>query len=483
MSNVVVPIILAGGTGSRLWPLSRESYPKQFLNLLDDDKLSLLQKTYNRIKDLENLSKPIVICNEEHRFIVGDQMRKIKTEPLEIILEPSRRNTTPAITVAALKAIEYFKNSNKEPILLILSSDHQIQDIEKFKRSIRYSLKNAKKGKLIIFGVLPNFPSTGYGYIKSKNELNINQNEAEEVEKFIEKPDKELAKLLFSDKKYSWNSGMFVFKATEIIKEIQKYTPETFKNCQECLNKSIHDLDFLRLDKESFSKCSDISIDVSIFENTKKAFVLPLDCGWNDIGSWESLWDISKKDTNGNSIEGNVLVQKTKNSFIRTDGKLTVTIGLKDLIVIDTSDALFISNKKNSQDVKNIVSTLNNKGFIEGRKHKKIYRPWGYYLSLKEEKNWQIKKIEVNPGASLSLQKHRYRSEHWIVVQGKAKVQINSEIKLLSENESTYIPIGYKHRLSNPGQISLIMIEIQCGSYLGEDDIIRFEDKYGRDKN
>ena len=476
----IVPIILAGGTGSRLWPLSRKSYPKQFLNLLERDKNTLLQTTFKRIESLENLSNPIIICNEEHRFIVGDQMRQINIDPLSIILEPLGRNTAPAIAIAALKAIEYFKEDDIDPILLILSSDHHIEDINKFQNSIKQSIEESKKGNLIIFGVIPNYPSTGYGYIELEDSQ-ISQNfMARKVESFVEKPDLETAKSLFENKNFLWNSGMFVFKATEIIKEIDNFEPELIQNCKESLKNSLKDLDFLRIDRQYFEKCPNISIDISVFEKTKKAFVLPLDCGWDDFGSWDSLWNLSKKDKKGNSLKGRVITDKTKNSLIRSEERLIVSLGLENIIIIETRDALLVANKNKTQDVKKIVEQLNNKGYVEGKEHKIMHRPWGNYLSIQEGKNWQIKKINVYPGSELSLQMHYHRSEHWIVVQGTAKVQIDEEIKYLSENESTYIPLGSKHRLSNPGKIPLVLIEVQSGDYLGEDDIVRFEDIYGR---
>ena len=478
--NTIIPVILAGGSGSRLWPLSRESFPKQFLQLSDEDDNTLLQKTYKRIEDLENISKPIIICNEDHRFIVGDQMKKIKIKPSSIILEPSRRNTAPAITIAALKAIEDYKEENNDPILLILSSDHYIKEIDKFKKSIQKSIELALDGDLLIFGILPSYPATGYGYIKSKNNLKNKAFKANKVEEFIEKPNLNKAKLLIKDKNYTWNSGMFVCKASSILNELSKFSPDIVDNCKQCLRESKVDLDFLRLDEPSFSKCSNISIDIAVFEKTKKAYVIPLDCGWDDIGTWESLWNISKKDFDGNSIKGNVLSKETKNSLIRSDKKLLVSLGLKDVMIIDTKDALLVANKKFSQELKNIVSLVNDKKLKEGKEHKKIHRPWGSYESLEEGNSWQIKKIEVNPGASLSLQLHNHRSEHWIIVEGIAKVQIDKNSKLLSKNESIYIPAKSKHRLGNPGDIPLILIEVQTGDYLGEDDIIRFDDLYGR---
>ena len=481
--NKIVPIILAGGTGSRLWPLSRESFPKQFLKLTDDENYTLLQKTYKRIENLENLCKPIIICNEEHRFIVGDQMREIKAEPLAIILEPSRKNTAPAITIAAMKAIEYVKEENIDPVLLILSSDHYIENIELFRKSIQNSIELAVDGNLIIFGIIPSYPATGYGYIKAENQLRSDCFIANKVEKFIEKPDLKTAEILFKNKKYSWNSGMFVFQASTILEELSKFTSDIVENCEECLRRSKFDLDFLRLDESSFSRCPEISIDIAVLEKTQKAFVLPMDCGWDDIGNYESLWNISKKDLDGNTIRGNVIAKNTKGSLIRGEEKLLVSLGLKDIMIIDTKDALLVAKKSFSQEIKSIVSILNSKNLKEGKNHKKIYRPWGFYLSIEEGNGWQIKKIEVNPGASLSLQLHNKRSEHWIVVEGSAKVELNNKIKFLSKNESIYIPIQSKHRLINPNNSPLVLIEIQTGSYLGEDDIVRFHDVYGRIKN
>ena len=476
----IVPIILAGGSGSRLWPLSRKSYPKQFLSLVEGDKNTLLQRTYKRIKNLENLSNPIIICNEEHRFIVGDQMRKIKINPLSIILEPLGRNTAPAIAIAALKAIDYFKDGDLDPILLILSSDHHIENINKFHNSLIKSIEESKKGNLIIFGVVPTYPATGYGYIESKDPPISENIIARKVKSFIEKPTQETAKLLFESNKFLWNSGMFVFKATDIIEEIESHSPYIIENCKESLKNSIKDLDFLRLDRKTFEKCPDTSIDIAVFEKTKKAFVIPLDCGWDDIGNWESIWNLSKKDKNDNSLNGKIVTHDTIKSLIKSETRLVLTIGLENIIIIDTKDALLVANKKNAQDVKKLVQTLNREGYIEGKQHKLMHRPWGHYLSIEEGSNWQIKKIEVYPGESLSLQMHHHRSEHWIVVQGTARVEIDNQIKIISQNESAYIPLGSKHRLSNPGKMHLILIEVQSGDYLGEDDIIRFEDIYGR---
>ena len=478
----IIPIILAGGTGSRLWPLSRKSFPKQFLNLLED-KYTMLQTTYKRIENIDGICRPIVICNEEHRFIVGHQMRAINIEPLEIILEPEGRNTAPAITIAALKVLDIFKDTNIEPILLILSSDHQIKEIDKFQLVINKSIEEALKDNLIIYGVPPTYPSTGYGYIKSNNPFNYDGIHPIKVDEFVEKPDKETAKYLIRDKKYSWNSGMFLFKANAILNEIKKFSPELVKNCEKCLEKSKEDLDFLRLEEKSFKNCENISIDILVFEKTKKAFVIPLNCGWDDIGNWESLWKISKKDINGNSLKGRVLAQETKDSIIRSEDKLVVCIGLENIIVVETKDAVLVANSKSSQNVKNMVTLMKEKGFNESENHKIVYRPWGSFLSIEDGNTWQIKKINVNPEASLSLQMHFHRSEHWVVVTGTAKVEIGNHEKIIGPNESAYIPLGVKHRLSNPTKLPLTLIEIQSGSYLGEDDIKRFEDKYGREND
>ena len=479
-TNIIVPIILAGGTGTRLWPLSRRNFPKQFLNLLDEDEYTMLQKTYKRIENLDGICKPIIICSEEHRFIVGEQMKKISVDPSEIILEPEGRNTTPAITISALKALEQFSEKNIDPILLILSADHQIQDIGNFHLAIENSIEIGLRGDLAIFGVTPTYPATGYGYIKSEEKLNPNKYIASKVDCFVEKPDLSTASLLIKDKKYCWNSGMFLFKASSIINEIRNFNPDILKDCEKCLEKSTRDLDFLRLEKKSFINCENISIDIAVFEKTKKAFVMPLDCGWDDIGGWQSLWEVSKKDKVGNAVSGRVLIKDTKNSLIKSEEKLVVSIGLENIVIVETKDSVLVSSKNSSQSIKEMVSHMKEKGFDEAVIHKKVFRPWGSYLSIEEGETWQIKKIEVNPGASLSLQMHHKRSEHWVVVRGIAKVEIDSKKMTLSENESAYIPLGAKHRLSNPSDAPLILIEVQSGNYLGEDDIVRFEDLYGR---
>jgi len=472
----MIPVILAGGSGTRLWPLSRKSFPKQFLAIKKENKFSLLQETYLRLKNLESLSKPIIICNEEHRFITAEQMREIKVDTQAIILEPFGKNTAPAITLAALKSLKDFK----DPLLLILSADHIIQDQEVFIKAINKAKPFANQGRIVTFGILPTSAHTGYGYIEAESELCQKMLKGEKIKRFLEKPSKEIANKLIQDKKYSWNSGIFLCKASVILKELNKFAPEIIKYCESAIEKITTDLDFLRINKSFFSKCPSLSIDVAVMEKTNLGTVLPLDAGWNDIGSWQAVWENETKDSNNNVLQGKAIFKDSKNCYSRSDEKLVVGLGLEDLIIIDTKDALLISNKNNTQEIKSIVDQLKEKGFKEGERHKKVYRPWGNFLSISEAKRWQVKRIEVKPGAKLSLQMHHHRSEHWIVVSGTAKVQINDDEFIICENQSTYIPLGSKHRLFNPGRIPLVLIEVQSGAYLEEDDILRFEDKYGR---
>ena len=472
----IIPVILCGGSGSRLWPLSRESYPKQYLSIGSEENKSLLQQTQLRIKHLKNINNPIIVCNEEHRFVVAEQMRQIKTNPISILLEPFGRNTAPAITCAAFKALEV----EKDPILLVLSSDHKIENSSKFVETIEIAFKYVQKNKLLTFGVVPTSPNTGYGYIKSETPFDPKDLRANKIVKFIEKPDLVRATSFYKDKRYTWNSGIFLFRAKTLLEEIKKFNPDIYYFCEESIRKSKNDLYFDRLGSESFGKCQNIALDIAVMEKTKNGLVIPLDVGWNDIGSWNAVWETSKKDNMGNFIQGNVIKKKLQNCYVRSENRLVVGIGLDDLMIIETSDAILVANKKESQEVKNIVQELKSKGIKEGQNHKKVYRPWGNYLSIVEEEYWQVKLITVNPGEKLSLQMHHHRSEHWIVVKGTAKVEINNKEEFLKENQSTYIPLGMKHRLTNPGDIPLLLIEVQSGSYIGEDDIIRFEDKYGR---
>ena len=425
MGDNILPVIMCGGTGSRLWPLSRKSFPKQFLSL-DNEKFSLLQNTQLRLQKLKNLDSPILICNEEHRFIVAEQMREIETKPFSILLEPFGRNTAPTITLAALKALELKENA--DPIILVLSSDHIINKTENFIKAIKAGVGYAKKDRLVTFGVIPRSPHTGYGYIKSENPFDLEKISGEKIVEFTEKPNAALAEKFILDKRFSWNSGIFMFKATTILNEFKKYAPLVLELCKESLSKSKFDLDFQRLNKETFKKCPNISIDYSIMEKSNKGTVLPLDAGWSDIGSWESLWENSEKDNNGNVVKGRVVNISSNNSFLSSNSRLLVGIGLQNIIAVETNDAILITNKSESQKVKDIVKKLKDIEFPEGEEHLKIYRPWGFYISIAQESTWQVKMIQVKPNGKLSLQMHHHRSEHWVIVKGRAKVELESKI-------------------------------------------------------
>ena len=474
MSSNIVPVIMCGGSGSRLWPLSRESFPKQYLSITKDSKYSLLQKTLKRILSIKKISKPILICNEEHRFIVLDQLDQIGVIPEEIILEPCGRNTAPAIAIAALQI------DNDEDILLVLAADHEIKNEDKFLEAIDVAKKSAENDLLVTFGVVPTHPETGYGYIEVENQFKTEVLESIPIKSFLEKPNKDKALKFISQKRFLWNSGMFLFKAKIIIEEIQKFNPTLLDLCKKSLVNSKNDLAFLRLEGNNFTKCPNISIDVAVMEKTKSSVVIPLDVGWSDIGSWRSIWEIEKKDEANNVSLGQTLIQDGKGCYVRSSSRLIVGLGIRNLIVIETSDAVLIADKGKDQEVKNVIKELKTRNFDEGTSHKEIFRPWGGFLSISQGDNWQVKKIEVKVGASLSLQLHKHRSEHWVVVNGEAFVEIDEKKFILKKNESTYIPKNAKHRLSNKGNVPLILIEVQSGDYLGEDDIIRFEDFYGR---
>ena len=473
----ILPIILSGGSGTRLWPLSRESFPKQYISLTQNTLYSQFQSTLKRINKLENKDDPLIICNEEHRFIVAEQCRLINIKTKSIILEPFGKNTAPAITLAAIKAVD----KGDDPILLVLSSDHDIKDENKFLKAIKIGLDYANKNRLVTFGVVPNTPETGFGYIKSKEPLN-EKNVASNIDKFIEKPNKEIAKKLILDNRYTWNSGIFMFKASQILKQIQEFHPELLEICRNSFIKSSLDLDFQRIDKDSFLKCPNISIDNAVMEKTKVGTVIQLNTNWSDLGSWKAIWDSSKKDNKNNVIEGDVILKDSKSCYLRSENRLVVGIGLNDLILIETGDAVLISNKNNLDDIKEVVKNLKDFNREEATIHKKVHRPWGSYTSIQESEKWKVKIIEVTPRSKLSLQMHKHRAEHWVVVTGIAEVEIDDNKFTLNENQSTFIPLGSKHRLSNPTDSSLILIEVQSGTYLGEDDIIRFQDFYGRVK-
>ena len=477
--NQILPVILCGGSGTRLWPLSRESFPKQFLNLTSNSKRTLLQETLERLRLFGKLLNPILICNDEHRFILAEQIRELGVVPNSIILEPFSRNTAAPVALAALQSLTNV-DKNEDPILLVLSSDHIIGNNENFLKSLKSALALARKGRLVTFGCVPHSAETGFGYIQAEKELDMNSMEGSEIKKFIEKPNKILAEKLILDKRFLWNSGMFAFKANTIIREFEKYSPELLINCRAAIKNNLKDYDFQRLNQNAFAKCQSISIDVAVMEKTKIGSVVPLDANWSDIGSWKALWEHEEKDEDNNVLQGNIFIKDVQNSFLKSDDKLLVGIGLKNIVAIDTNDALLISDLDSSQNIKEIVNAMKNQQINEATQHKKGFRPWGNYLSIAAGSKWQVKLINVNPRESLSLQKHNHRAEHWIVVQGNALVKIEEKISLLKENQSTFIPLGCKHKLSNPGDNILTIIEVQSGNYLGEDDIIRFEDKYGR---
>ena len=465
----MIPVILSGGSGTRLWPLSRSQHPKQFLPLASQK--TMVQETVLRLQGLKDLQPPLAICNENHRFMMAEQLREIGIQPAAIILEPMGRNTAPAVALAALTA-------KPDDILLILPADHVISNTAAFQEAICQASNKAKQGYLVTFGIVPDQPETGYGYIKSGEALDT---ESFAVDAFVEKPDLETAEKYIKSGDYFWNSGMFVFKAGRFIEELQKFQPDIVKSCQKSLDNQQRDIDFIRLDKEAFKNCPSDSIDYAVMEKTDHAAMIPLDADWNDIGSWSALWDITDKDDNGNAVNGDVIALNTSNSFIHASHKLVTTIGVDNLVIVETGDAVMIAVKDQVQDVKNIVNALKEKSRREIDTHLKVYRPWGYYHSVDVGDRHQTKRIVVNPGAKLSLQKHHHRAEHWVIVKGTALVTKEDEKTLLSENESTYIPLGVTHCLENPGVIPLEMVEVQSGSYLGEDDIVRFNDDYGRD--
>lgn len=465
----MIPVIMAGGSGTRLWPLSRKHKPKQFLALFGEN--TMFQETLERLNGVQDIQAPIVICNDEHRFMVAEQLQEISLHSSSIILEPVGRNTAPAIAIAALKA----QDNGDDPVLLVLAADHTINDVARFQQVISDAKKQAEEGALVTFGIVPTSPHTGYGYIQADAKNTISP-----VEAFIEKPDYEKATEYMNSGHYYWNSGMFMFKASTLILELEKHAPDILSSCQEALSKGTKDLDFIRLDTTAFTNCRADSIDYAVMEHTNKAVVVPLDAGWSDVGSWESLWACSSQDAKKNVVQGDVLVDEVENSYIHSEHRLVSVLGLDNIIVVETADAVMVASKDKTQHVKRIVNQLLENQRDEADNHRLCYRPWGHYDSIDLGDRFQVKRITVNPGASLSLQMHHHRAEHWIVVSGTAEVTCDDKVMLLSENQSTYIPIGAKHRLHNPGRVALEMIEVQSGSYLGEDDIIRFEDNYSR---
>jgi len=467
---MIVPVILSGGSGTRLWPLSRKVHPKQFIDLVNDT--TLFQDTILRLP--KDIADPLIICNEEHRFLAAEQLRQIDKKSNGIILEPIGRNTAPAIALAALK----FINNGKDPLLLVLSADHLIKNIDAFHQSIKTAEELAEKNKLVTFGIVPNKAETGYGYIKADIDNTTNYYN---IQSFVEKPNQEDAQKYLDSGNYLWNSGMFMFKASIYLEELEKFEPEILASCKKSCQTEYKDKDFIRLNNDEFYQCPEQSVDYAVMEHTKDGVVVALDANWSDIGSWDALWDAKDKDKNGNVSEGDVILDGAKNTYAYSSNRLVSVIGTSDLVIVDTQDALLVADRKYSQNIKNIVNQLKKSGRSEADNHRKVFRPWGYYNSIDADDGFQVKRILVNPGAKLSLQKHGHRAEHWVVVKGIAKVTCGDKTFSLEENQSTYIPKGEVHRLENTEEIDLEIIEIQTGDYLGEDDIIRLEDDYQRD--
>lgn len=465
----MIPVIMSGGSGTRLWPLSRKDKPKQFLALFGGK--TMFQETLERLDGLEGLQPPIVVCNNDHRFMVAEQLHELDVDTPDIILEPIGRNTAPALAIAALQALE----SGADPVLLVLAADHVIDDLPAFHQAVESAKSQAEKGLLVTFGIVPTAPNTGYGYIQANE-----KNKVSKVKAFVEKPDLATATQYVASGDYYWNSGMFMFKASSLIAELETYAPKIVTSCRRALSGGVKDLDFIRLDAAAFTACPADSIDYAVMEQTDRAVVVPLNAGWSDVGSWASLWECAEQDGDNNVLQGDVMIDEVTDSYIHSEHRLVSVVGLDHIVVIETADAVMVASKQNAQHVKKIVSRLISENRSEAQSHRLCYRPWGWYDCVDSGDRFQVKRITVNPGASLSLQMHHHRAEHWIVVAGTAEVTCGDKVTLLSENESTYIPLGTKHRLSNPGKTLLKMIEVQSGAYLGEDDIVRFEDDYQR---
>jgi mannose-1-phosphate guanylyltransferase/mannose-6-phosphate isomerase len=474
---MLVPVVLSGGSGTRLWPLSRELYPKQLLPLVGER--TMLQETVARVRGVENLAAPILVCNESHRFMVAEQMQSVGVQPLAIVLEPVGRNTAPAVAVAAMLALERKdKLNDADPVLLVLPADHVIADTDAFREAVRLGVPAAQGGKLVTFGVVPARPETGYGYIQR----GAGAGPVFPIARFVEKPDAQTAARYVSAGEFYWNSGMFMFRAGTYLAELRRTQPAMLEACERALAGAQHDLDFTRLAKDAFEACPSDSIDYAVMEKTKAGVVLPLDAGWSDVGSWSALRDALPVDGDGNVVAGDVIAEDTSGCYLQSTSRLVGTVGLKDHVVVETKDAVLVAPRDRVQDVKQLVQTLKTQGRYETSLHREVFRPWGSYDSIDHGDRFQVKRLTVKPGASMSLQLHHHRAEHWIVVSGTARITRGEEQFLLGENESTFIPVGTKHRIENPGMIPLHIIEVQSGPYLGEDDIVRFEDRYGRDR-
>ncbi|MPQ68803.1 MULTISPECIES: mannose-1-phosphate guanylyltransferase/mannose-6-phosphate isomerase [unclassified Pseudomonas] len=468
----MIPVILSGGSGSRLWPLSRKQFPKQFLALTG--KETLFQQTLERLV-FDGMESPIVVCNLDHRFIVNEQLSSRQLTTQRILMEPFGRNTAPAVALTAMLLV----NEGRDELMLVLPADHVLDDQKALQRALALATVAAESGEMVLFGVPATKPETGYGYIKSSNDALLPEG-VSRVSQFVEKPDEKRATEFVEAGGYFWNSGMFLFRASRFLEELKKHDPDIYDTCLLTLERSTQDGDGVILDEATFAQCPDNSIDYAVMEKTQRACVVPLSAGWSDVGCWSSLWDVHEKDENGNVSKGDVVIQDSHNCMIHGNGKLVSVIGLEDIVVVETKDAMMIAHKDKVQGVKQMVNTLNEQGRSETQNHCEVYRPWGSYDSVDMGGRFQVKHISVKPGACLSLQMHHHRAEHWIVVSGTAEVTCDEKVFLLCENQSTYIPIASVHRLRNPGKIPLEIIEVQSGSYLGEDDIERFEDVYGR---
>jgi mannose-1-phosphate guanylyltransferase/mannose-6-phosphate isomerase len=483
---MVVPVILSGGSGTRLWPLSRELYPKQLLPLVGEQ--TMLQETVTRMRGLADLGAPLVICNESHRFLVAEQLRAIRVKPSAIVLEPVGRNTAPAVAVAALLA----GAGGEDPTLLVLPADHVITDSTALRAAVQAGAALAESGRLLTFGIVPDKPETGYGYIRAGFALEVPGPRSQvqgadqspftafSVAEFIEKPDLSTARAYVESGDYYWNSGMFMFRASTFLAELERFAPEMLAACRTAVAAAARDLDFTRLDAEAFAACPGSSIDYAVMEKTAAAAVIPLDAGWSDVGSWSALWEVGARDADGNVVKGDVLTKDVRNCYLHASTRLLAVVGVEDHVIVETGDAVLVARKDRVQDVKAIVELLKLNQRDEALLHRRVNRPWGAYECIDAAERFQVKHITVHPGATLSLQMHHHRAEHWVVVKGTARVTRGEEVLTLSENQSTYIPLGVTHRLENPGKIPLELIEVQSGSYLGEDDIVRFEDNYGR---
>ncbi|MCW8800708.1 MAG: mannose-1-phosphate guanylyltransferase/mannose-6-phosphate isomerase [Desulfobacter sp.] len=482
---MIYPVILAGGSGTRLWPMSRSLYPKQLINLYNSH--TMLQNTLLRLSGLNELGDPVVICNENHRFMTAEQIRRIDINNFKIILEPAARNTAPAIALAALILDDLVIDDNikaetqQDPVMLVLPADHEIKNIETFHEIIQSGAQLARQGKLVTFGIVPSSPETGYGYIKKGARLD-NSDPAFMIDRFVEKPDYDTAVSYLESGDFCWNSGMFMFKASAVISELGAFAPDMLEKCRTAIKDGNMDLDFFRVDKAAFESITEDSIDYAVMEKTAKGVVIALDAGWNDLGSFDALWQTGDKDELNNVTSGDVLVHNVTDTYIHSDNRLVAAVGLEKFVIVDTKDAVLVAPRDQVQDVKKIVTQLKSQNRVESVFHAKVYRPWGDYETIDMADRYQVKRITVKPGAKLSLQKHYHRAEHWTVVSGTAIVTKGSEEILLKEDQSVYIPLGTMHRLENPGKIPLELIEVQSGPYLGEDDIVRFDDVYGREK-